>query len=240
MKAVRLAQLGALMLVTLVSFVDPARGQVADHLKCYKARDYSLKLSGIADLVTPQFGLDTGCTVSKAMLFCVPASKTNVAATNKATGLPIVPSSFSTAPQAGDQICYKVKCPTPTTPIPQQSITDQFGNRTLSRFKASLVCVPAVKGTAYCGDGTIDPGEECEPSDLGGESCVSLGFRPGTLACAPGCTFDTSGCPLFPAPGSCGNGTIEGGETCDGPDLGGATCASVGFASGGVLGCDVF
>jgi hypothetical protein len=32
----------------------------------------------------------------------------------------------------------------------------------------------------------------------------------------------------------CGNGAVEGTETCDGEDLGGATCASVGFASGGL------
>lgn len=31
---------------------------------------------------------------------------------------------------------------------------------------------------------------------------------------------------------SCGNGSIEPGESCDGPDLGGATCTSLGWASG--------
>jgi hypothetical protein len=32
----------------------------------------------------------------------------------------------------------------------------------------------------------------------------------------------------------CGNGTVDGAEACDGGDLGGATCAGVGFASGGL------
>lgn len=36
--------------------------------------------------------------------------------------------------------------------------------------------------------------------------------------------------------GTCGNGTIEGGEDCDGVDLGGQTCQSQGFG-GGTLGC---
>src|SRR5262245_53190238 len=234
MNAVRTARFGMLVSAVLVFFIAPARPQVADHLKCYKMKD-TLKLIGNVDLVTPQFGLDSGCTLSKAMLFCVPASKTNVAVTNKATGLPIAPLPFSTAPQPGDQICYKVKCPTPITPLPDQSVTDQFGNRTLRSFKASLLCVPAVKGTAYCGDGTIDPGEDCEPTDLAGASCTSLGFRPGTLACAPGCTFDTGGCPPYPPPGSCGNGTIEGGESCDLSDLGGATCTGMGYPLGGPL-----
>jgi hypothetical protein len=35
----------------------------------------------------------------------------------------------------------------------------------------------------------------------------------------------------------CGNGVIEGGEDCEGDDLGGATCESLGYA-GGILSCD--
>jgi hypothetical protein len=30
----------------------------------------------------------------------------------------------------------------------------------------------------------------------------------------------------------CGNGVIDGGENCDGADLGGKTCASLGYSSG--------
>ena len=37
--------------------------------------------------------------------------------------------------------------------------------------------------------------------------------------------------------GSCGNGVLEHGEECDGGDLGGATCASVGCNGGGSLAC---
>jgi len=58
-------------------------------------------------------------------------------------------------------------------------------------------------GCRSCGDATISTGEECEADDLGGESCVSLGFAGGKLACATGCTFDKSGCynPRFDATG---------------------------------------
>lgn len=48
--------------------------------------------------------------------------------------------------------------------------------------------------TGACGDATIDAGEDCEAGDLAGQTCVTQGFDSGTLACAPGCTFDTSGC----------------------------------------------
>src|SRR5690242_3235346 len=34
----------------------------------------------------------------------------------------------------------------------------------------------------------------------------------------------------------CGNGSIDAGEACDGDDLGGATCESLGLA-GGAIGC---
>jgi len=46
-----------------------------------------------------------------------------------------------------------------------------------------------------CGDGAIDvPGEQCDGSDLGGETCTSLGFAGGLLACDGSCAFDTASC----------------------------------------------
>jgi PKD repeat protein len=60
------------------------------------------------------------------------------------------------------------------------------------------VTVDVAYGGPYCGDGSVNNGEECEGSDLDGESCKSLGFDWGTLSCNMGgsnrCTFDTSGC----------------------------------------------
>jgi len=54
-------------------------------------------------------------------------------------------------------------------------------------------------GGAYCGDGNIDAGEQCDGSNLGGKTCVDLGYDSGTLACSSDCTFDTSGCEGAPA-----------------------------------------
>ena len=128
-------------LTLLFLHAGPAHAQVADHLKCYKVKD-PLKLRGTVDLDTPQFGVDPGCRISKAKLFCVPATKTNVAVTNKAKE-PITPSPV-TGPDPGDRICYTVTCP---TAVADQEVTDQFGTRTVEKLKASLVCTPAVKGT---------------------------------------------------------------------------------------------
>ena len=128
---------------------------VADHLKCYKVKD-ALSLAGMADLNTPRFGADPGCTISTAKLFCVPATKTNVSAIDKSTGNPIIPQPVA-GPDPGDRICYKVKCP---QSVADQQVTDQFGTRILTKFKTVLVCGPAVTGGTFQrlvdnGDGTV-------------------------------------------------------------------------------------
>jgi len=46
-----------------------------------------------------------------------------------------------------------------------------------------------------CGDGMINPNEQCDGANLNGFDCMSLGAGGGTLACDPmSCTFDTSMC----------------------------------------------
>ena len=45
-----------------------------------------------------------------------------------------------------------------------------------------------------CGDGIVQAGEQCDGADLAGQSCPSLGFTGGTLACGPACTFVTAAC----------------------------------------------
>ena len=88
-----------------------------------------------------------------------------------------------------------------------------------------------------CGNGTIEGNEQCDGGDLGGATCTSLGYSGGgTLACTAACVFDTSGCTCGPA-STCGNGIKDGNEQCDGSDLGGATCASLGYTRDGTLAC---
>jgi len=50
-------------------------------------------------------------------------------------------------------------------------------------------------GDPECGNGVIDPGEQCDGANLNGFDCTNLGYTGGTLACDPvTCTFDTSMC----------------------------------------------
>ena len=82
-----------------------------------------------------------------------------------------------------------------------------------------------------CGDGRIDLiKEDCDGNALAGQTCQSLGFAGGALACTSSCIFDTSGC--F----DCGDGVVQTGEQCDGGALAGKTCQSLGF-TGGALVC---
>lgn len=46
-----------------------------------------------------------------------------------------------------------------------------------------------------CGNGVIDQGEVCDGSNLGGQTCQSLGYQGGTLQCSYDCkSFNTSQC----------------------------------------------
>jgi hypothetical protein len=66
-----------------------------------------------------------------------------------------------------------------------------------------------------------DPREECDIADFGDTpACDDLGLGAGMLFCTEQCTIETAGC--------CGSNTVGAAETCDGTDLNGASCASLG------------
>jgi hypothetical protein len=93
-----------------------------------------------------------------------------------------------------------------------------------------------------CGDGFVDPGEECDCSgpcsaaELDATDCTDLpspagpSFDGGTLGCNADCTFDASACTY------CGDGVIGGDELCDG-DSNGAACSDAGYLGGGTIAC---
>jgi hypothetical protein len=129
---------GALLLAASAAY-----GQLPDHLKCYKITD-PLKLKGIVDLDSPQFGPEPGCKIGRAKFFCVNAAKRVVEAMDAATGAVIVPSPLTGSPIPVDQICYPIRCKPPFPP--DQDVTDQFGRRTVQKLVPSILCGPARKG----------------------------------------------------------------------------------------------
>ena len=117
-------------------------------------------------------------------------------------------------------------------------------------------------GGAECGNGTVDPGEDCDGTDLGGRSCITQGFKTGPLSCKA-CSIDTSACSNIIRENCnndfdddtdgqidcddsdcasagiclCGNGIIDGSELCDGTQIPEFwTCQTEGFP-GGELKC---
>ena len=167
-----------LLLLSVVAAVPlavrPVAGQsfgpLPDHLKCYKVKD-PLKLLGLVDLRSPQLGLETGCKIGKAKLFCVPVFK-RVTQVTPNTPMPIVGDG-----QVDDRLCYKIKCP--TTVIPDKDVVDQFGMRTITKFKASLLCTPARK----------KPIE----TDIFPTTTASVHIEAGSLGCPGGETVNLTG-----------------------------------------------
>ncbi len=90
------------------------------------------------------------------------------------------------------------------------------------------------QNNAVCSNGIRDPGETCDGMDLAGQTCISVGFDGGQLACLPDCSgFDTSGCEgTGPV---CGNSVLEGLEVCDRTNLDGKDCRSLGYEGGTLL-----
>lgn len=80
-----------------------------------------------------------------------------------------------------------------------------------------------------CGNDLLEDGEACDGDDVAGETCVTQDFDAGTLGCADDCTFDVTACINF----SCGDGSINGKEACDGDQLpDDVDCDSLGFGVG--------
>jgi hypothetical protein len=55
-------------------------------------------------------------------------------------------------------------------------------------------CDASLASAELCGNGLVDAGEDCDQSNLDGETCATQGFAAGLLRCGAGCAFDTGGC----------------------------------------------
>ena len=156
----------------------PLSASAQDHLECYRIKDPH-KFVATADLTpaeTPPFPVATGCDIRvTGRKYCVPVTKALTSST-----APEV--EFPTTAVTSNFVCYKVKCPKVT--ISDTEISDQFGTRTVSRFKTSEICAPAVVGQPppftcgdqsplMCGPGSCPSGTTCQ-LDTGTLACGCL------------------------------------------------------------------
>ena len=66
----------------------------------------------------------------------------------------------------------------------------------------------ASTGISLCGNGVIDQGEECDGSNLAGQTCLNCGYTGGTLSCNSNCAINTSACTSGGGGGGGGGGGI--------------------------------
>lgn len=73
-------------------------------------------------------------------------------------------------------------------------------------------CTTQLVTAQNCGNGVIDVGEDCDQSNLNGQTCVTQGFVGGVLKCGAGCMFDTRGCSVVRFHDN-GDGTLSDNKT---------------------------
>ena len=191
-----------------LTWVAPAAAVVADHLKCYAVKDPQAKAVYTATLngLTPE----SGCRISvPAKVLCTEAVKSGVT--------PTPPGGGPSGTPAGQFLCYKVKCP--KTTLPTVAGVDQFGARTVTVSKATLLCAPFATTTTTtttlptCANGGIACGASCGTCGNGlcqaaaGSSCTGVNCTDTQPVCIAGSSITFQACTMD---AQCGPGRICG------------------------------
>jgi streptogramin lyase len=145
MQRTRRSAIGVLAGVLPAVFAAAAHGSGADHLQCWRVRD-PLRVAATVNIDTSRLGVHVGCRMSKARLFCAPASK---AVTS--SEVPILP--IDGPPLVDGRICYRIRCQERPAP---QLVSDQFGGHQLQNPRPTLLCTPAIQGPPVASETEVD------------------------------------------------------------------------------------
>jgi cysteine-rich repeat protein len=198
---------------SLVASPPAPSSPAIDHFECYKVRisKGTPKFTPITGVtIQDQFGSMT-VDVRKPKELCTPVDKNG-----EAPGAENHPVHL---------MCYQVKqTSTPNfSPITPIFVNNQFGALTLTAAKPYELCVPSAKNSS-CGNGVVDPGEDCEPA--AGSCCdATCHFKASGATCTSDgnpCTDDvcTGTSALCTHPNN--TASCDDGVFCNGTD----TCAA--------------
>lgn len=109
---------------------------------CFGIRD-SVRVKAKLLLDAPDLGTYDCKIAKKSIELCVPAQTSlgEVRDLSTRPSVPIDPIPIGGTPAAGSYLCYALSCKRPY-PV-QQGVIDVFGIRTVDKFKAKRLCVPA-------------------------------------------------------------------------------------------------
>jgi hypothetical protein len=140
--------LGALALAV------PAFAQTMDHVTCYKVKD---RARGRFTMSVTNAGGTQSCTAKlPAKVACIESSVSGVT--------PAPPGGGPSPTEAGNFLCYTVKCARPSPPT--FGMGDDFGgSRNVDFRKAQLVCTEATRGAPVAGP---SPASSTTTTTLGG------------------------------------------------------------------------
>lgn len=211
---IKTARVSTSVLLAIVFVASSTSHAQFDHLRCFKIKD-GAKFTATATLTAlqAQFGIDEACEIKgKGRLFCVPVSKTVTSFIDGSKqGIP--QETLDGAELDYDNICYKIKCP--KREIAPELVTDQFGSRTVEKFKSQYLCAPAIKGLPPSPTTTLPCQPDCVAKECGDDGCGGVcGTCPAgepcdagqcVLACAPSeANCDGVCVDLFTDPANCG------------------------------------
>jgi cysteine-rich repeat protein len=180
-------------------------------------------LNVVKGRVAVDFLLQLVPDVNDPPVFTLPACGSTV---NASSGVPFSVNVSATDPDAGDIITLNVAGlpagatmtpPLPTTGNPVSSVfawtplITQAGNYIVTfsatdQAQQQALCSITLVVTSQCGDGNVDPGEQCDPgADVPNDCCTS------------DCQFETNGSVCGPAPVCGGPNTCQNGSCVPDP-----------------------